>query len=104
MFGFMPVTYPDILSNKVQIKGNFKACDYIVQKTKNCISKGIALYQAQQIVIDMVKEKYGVNWYQDSADAVNFLIENEYCRDIREKQPYIDKRALADFYNSSVLY
>ena len=67
-----------ILSGLVRIRGNKAAIDDIIQSVRRSIDEGKELYEAEELVKREMAEKYGKAWIEDSGEAINFIVENEY--------------------------
>lgn len=61
-----------------KIEGDSFLINSIEQEVKNYISIGKDLYETQEQMKDFLVHKYGEDWYLKSADAINYIIENEY--------------------------
>ena len=60
---------------------------------------GFSLYEAQGTIVKSFAEKYGNQWYQKSAEAVNYIIENEYATVERQRTSLqFDRRNIGVFY------
>lgn len=59
--------------------GNDEAIKVVQELTRQEIAKGTHLYDAQNSIKTILLEKYGEQWYDKSAEAVQFIIEDTYC-------------------------
>lgn len=66
------------LSGNYLVKGNHKVEHEIKELTKQYILDKINLYDAQSSIKGQLIEKYGADFYDKSADAINFIIEGTY--------------------------
>ncbi|RGM75528.1 hypothetical protein [Agathobacter rectalis] len=93
-----------LVNNKYKLVGNIKLVKEIEQLTKEYIVKKISLYNAQDNIINYIINTYGKEWYENNGEAVNYIIENEYCNEERNKHPLFDKRKYEFDMKHSVLY
>lgn len=84
--------FTSLVENKTKIMGNIDLATDIENKAKEFISQNKSLYEAQQEIVRELTEIYGKDWYERSAEAVNFIIENEYANDERSKNFIFDKK------------
>lgn len=73
------------VSGMYQIHGNRKIENEIRTMSDNGIHDGIDLYKCQERVKEYLNKKYGETWYEKSAEAVQFIIENTYAEAERTK-------------------
>ena len=66
------------LSGNYLVKGNHKVEHEIKELTTDCIAHKLDLYTAQSKIKESIIEKYGADFYDKSAEAINFIIEGTY--------------------------
>lgn len=97
------VSNHSLMENKVQICGNIeleKTLKLIVKE--KCINF-VDLYEAQEIMRRYCVDNYGTDFYEKNAEAILFILENEYCNIERIKLPLFDmKRYLEDIQNGTI--
>jgi len=99
-----PVKYESALNARFEIKGSSKAIKFIIREVIDAIENQIDLYQAQECLIKKVKDAFGETWYEENAEAVNFLVENSYANALRKEQPFYDAKELYNYEHSTALY
>ena len=99
-----PVKHESTLNVRFEIEGNSKAIKFIIREVKEAIENQKDLYQAQESIILKVKDSFGESWYEKNAEAVNFLIENNYANALRKEQPFYDAEELYEYNHRTVLY
>ena len=67
------------LSGHVRVHGNKTVIDNIIKMTRLYIGIGKGLYETQELLKQVLTDRYGEQWYEDSGDAINYIIENEYA-------------------------
>lgn len=93
-----------LLDGYVKVLGNVGLAEKIIFDAKSYVNKDIDLYTAQkEIKIKLISE-HGEEWYEKSVEAVNYLIENEYCELERDKLPFFDKKSYEKDIQSGVMY
>ena len=82
-----------------KLQGDEEKIQDVQRFVQKSIEGGLALYDTQDSCRNYFCNKYGVEMYEKSAEAVQFLVENEYATLEREKTSDA-------FYtkNSGVLY
>lgn len=91
MFNYMcSMCSKSLVDNKVQIHGNIDLANTLKNLIKEKCIGCVDLYKAQDIIRDYCVDNYGMNFYKNNAEAINFLIENEYCNLERSKLPFFD--------------
>ena len=76
---FVNKNYTSRLKGTYTIDGNKEAISFIIFETVTCFDLSFDLYETQAIIKHKVIQEYGENWYTDNAEAINFIIENEYA-------------------------
>ena len=76
-FEISPLGY-GTLSGNYLVKGNHKVEHEIKELTRQFIIDKISLYDAQSSIKEQLIEKYGADFYDKNADAINFIIEGTY--------------------------
>ena len=89
---------------EIIVFGDASLVQDIIITSRDSIEKNIDLYTAQERIKDNLIFLHGKEWYEKSAEAINFLIENEYCTAEREKQPFFDSRTYEKQINSCAMY
>lgn len=67
-----------LIDNKTKIMGNIELANKIKEMTKVYLKQGKDLYEAQEKLKTLLLKELGLEWYEKSGDAVNYIIENEY--------------------------
>lgn len=67
-----------LLSGHVRVHGNKTVIDNIIKMTRLYIGIGKGLYETQELLKQVLTDRYGELWYEDSGEAINYIIENEY--------------------------
>lgn len=93
-----------LLNGKVKIMGNTEVAELIDNITLEYIKNNIELYVAQEQIKTVLIDKYGVEWYERSGEAINYIIENKYCDVERAKNPAFDKEQYDFDVTHNVLY
>ena len=70
---------------------------------EECV-KQFDLYEAIEYMRNYCVNTYGEEFYNKNAEAISFLIENEYCNQERQQIPYFDKKQYDEDMKSSILY
>ena len=76
------------------MEGNTKAISYIIHEIAACLTFSFNLYEAQTIIKSRAIQEYGEEWYPANAEAINFIIEDEYA-DYSGQEPPLDTRLLS---------
>lgn len=93
-----------LLDGKVKIKGNTELAELIENMALECIKNDIELYDAQEQIKTFLINKYGVEWYERSGEAVNYIVENKYCDAERARNSVFDKKKYNFDITHNVLY
>lgn len=93
-----------LLDGKVEIKGNTELAELIENMALECIKNDIELYDAQEQIKAILFNRYGIEWYERSGEAVNYIIENKYCDAERARNPVFDKKRYDFDITHNVLY
>ena len=64
----------------------------------------IELYEAQQKMREYCISNYGEEFYERSADAIAFIVENEYCHTERSNNPCTDIKQYEEDMRLGALY
>lgn len=92
-----------LVENKTKIMGNTLLANQIREIVKLYINHNKDLYETQSRINAALISRFGINWYERSKEAVNFIIENEFAHKEREKYPFYDERQYeADIKNSKM--
>ena len=84
--------------------GNLEADGLIENMAFECIKNDIDLYTAQEQIKAILIDKYGTEWYEQSGEAINYIVENKYCSKERAENPLFDKERYNFDVTHSVLY
>ena len=93
-----------LLNGKVEIKGNTELAELIENMALECIKNDIELYDAQEQIKAILVNRYGIEWYERSGEAVNYIIENKYCDAERARNPVFNKKRYDFDITHNVLY
>lgn len=91
MFQPLEAIATSTLENKFQINGNLTIVHELENLSLKYAIDDISLYDAQEKIKQYLSEKYSSEWYDKSAEAVQFIIEEKYSKIERE-------RTSAEFY------
>ena len=69
-----------------------------------CIKNDIELYDAQEQIKAILINKYGAEWYEQSGEAINYIIENKYCDKERARNLLFDEEQYNFDVTHGVLY
>lgn len=93
-----------LVRNKTKVMGNVELATEIEEHVKDYIEKGCDLYHCQELIKAELTERFGVDWYERSGEAVNFLIENWYANEERHHLPAFDMNQYKYDLAHGVLY
>lgn len=93
-----------LVDNKTKVMGNIELAGKIEEMVKVCIAQEKDLYQTQEYLKTLLIKDLGVEWYEKSGEAVNFIIENEYAHNERVSCPYFDMKQYQNDMRRGVLY
>ena len=96
--------FTSLMDNKIRIMGNVEYANKIAEMTKKYLRQGLNLYDTQEKIRNHIFEKLGVDWYEKSGEAVNFIIENEYANAERMVLPVFDARRYEEDQKSNIIY
>ena len=82
-----------LVQNHIWLCGNIIVADELKSIVKETYIGHMDLYDAQKEMREHCISKYGTDFYEKSADAIMFIIENEYCNAEREKLPLFDRES-----------
>ena len=97
-------TQTSLLDGKVKIMGNTELAGLIENMALECIKNDIGLYDAQERIKTILVNRYGIEWYERSGEAVDYIIENKYCDEERARNPVFDKKQYDFDVAHNVLY
>lgn len=84
---FAPISYDEFsMYRNVQLSGNGKIIEEIIRLSRANIRKNTDLYTAMDTIKSHLKGKYGEEWFDKSAEAIEHIIENTYCNHERMSQ------------------
>lgn len=98
------ITAHSLIDNKVQVHGNIEFASWLSDFVKEKCIKHCNLYEAQEIVREYCISTYCEDFYEKNAEAINFIVENEYCHKERNRFPIFDKRQYEEDMRSGILY
>ncbi len=93
-----------LVDNKTKIMGNIELADKIKEMAKACLEQGKDLYEAQEELKTLLIKESGLEWYEKSGEAVNFIIENEYAHAERTSLPAFDMKQYEKDRKQGVMY
>ena len=93
-----------MLNKHVKIQGNTELANKIEKMVQEeCIGK-FNLYKALEYIRDYCINTYGEEFYNKNAEAISFLVENEYCNKERQQNPLFDKKQYNKDMDFNTLY
>lgn len=93
-----------LVDNETKIMGNIELANKIKEMTKVYLKQGKDLYEAQEKVKTLLLKELGLEWYEKSGEAVNFIIENEYAHAERASLPAFDIKQFEKDMKQGVMY
>ncbi len=93
-----------LLNGKEKLMGNTEVAGLIENMAFECIKNDIELYDAQEQIKAILINKYGAEWYEQSGEAINYIIENRYCDKERVRNPLFDNEQYGFDVTHGVLY
>lgn len=93
-----------LVDNKTKIMGNIELANKIKEMTKIYLKQGKDLYEAQEKLKILLQKELGLEWYEKSGEAVNFVIENEYAHAERTSLPAFDMKQYEKDMKQGVMY
>lgn len=93
-----------LLNGKEKLMGNTEVAGLIENMAFECIKNDIELYDAQEQIKAILINKYGAEWYEQSGEAINYIIENKYCDKERARNPLFDEEQYNFDVTHGVLY
>lgn len=93
-----------LVDNQTKIMGNIELANKIKKMVKIYINEGKDLYHAQEEIKTLLIKDFGLNWYEKSGEAVNFIVENEYAHKEREVLPAFDMKRYESDMKRGVMY
>lgn len=93
-----------LIENKVQMQGNVALASALAEHVKRNYVNNIELYEAQQKMREYCISNYGEEFYERSADAISFIVENEYCHTERSNNPCTDIKQYEEDMRLGALY
>lgn len=94
----------NLLNGKEKLMGNLEVAGLIENMAFECIKNDIELYDAQEQIKAILINKYGAEWYEQSGEAINYIIENRYCDKERVRNPLFDNEQYDFDVTHGVLY
>lgn len=89
---------PDYIVNRslvekfYQLQGNIELAEELSALVRKEYLNTCDLYTAQKKVKEYCISHYGNNFYEQSKEALYFIVENEYCHKERKKNCILDKQ------------
>ena len=99
-----PVELHSLVENKTKVMGNVELADTIKALAQSCIKQRKDLYQAQEEIKSALIKDFGLEWFEKSGEAVNFIIENEYAHYERLSLPAFDMAQYRKDLKLGVMY
>lgn len=96
--------YISLVENKTKVMGNIELANQIAKIVRFYISHGKDLYETQSKIKTALVNKFGIDWYEKSGEAINFIIENEFAHKERENLPFFDNRQYEANMKNGVMY
>ena len=93
-----------LVENKTKIMGNTLLANQIREIVKLYINHNKDLYETQSRINAALISRFGIDWYERSKEAVNFIVKNEFAHKEREKHPFFDKRQYEADIKSRKMY
>jgi len=93
------ITYSSLMNKYLQFHGNLELVQTLTKMTTE-LSETVDLYEAQDIVKQYCINTFGMNFYEKNIEAINALIENEYCNKERLERSFFDE----EFYEQTKHY
>lgn len=93
-----------LVDNQTKVMGNIELADKLKKMVKLCINEGKDLYHVQEEIKTLLIKDFGLNWYEKSGEAVNFIIENEYAHKERASLPAFDMKQYESDTKRGVMY
>lgn len=93
-----------LMESQVQIRGNVELASTLRKWVRKNCTNFTELYEAQQKMREYCISNYGEEFYERSAEAIAFIVENEYCNIERSNNPYTDIKRYEEDMRLGVLY
>ena len=93
-----------LMDGKVYILGNVDLAKLLENLVKERCIGIFDLYEAQDMIRDYCIEIYGESFYYKNAEAIQFIVENEYCHLERKLNPIFDKFKYEEDIRRGTLY
>lgn len=93
-----------LLTFKFQVRGNVELAATLERVVQQACNEGLGLYTTQETVRDAIISGYDLPFYEKNAEAINFIVENEYCNAERMKRPFFDYRAFEEDRKRCIMY
>lgn len=93
-----------LMENKVYIHGNVELASTLARVVKEKYISNVDLYEAQESMRSYCIDTYGSDFYKNNAEAISFIIENEYCHAEREKLPHFGKKRYQEDKQKGIMY
>ena len=85
------------------VMGNLEFANRIREFARKSCNE-VDLYSSQERFKRDIEEENGIDFYETYGDAINYIIENEYCNMERQRLPYLDDRYYNKFRSSTIMY
>lgn len=93
-----------LIDNKVQIHGNLEFASWLSSFIREKCINDCDLYEAQELIRKYCVSTFSQDFYIKNAEAINFIIENEYCHKERERLPVFDMQRYKQDLLEGALY
>ena len=93
-----------LVDDKVKIHGNIKLVAKLKRIIKDSCVNHMGLYEAQDFIKNCCIDKYGIDFYEKNAEAIMFILENEYCTAERIKHPLFDVDSCLSNIKSNTMF
>lgn len=84
--------------------GNIELANKIKEMAKVYLKQGKDLYEAQEKFKTLLLKELGLEWYEKSGEAVNFIVENEFSDAERASLPTFDIKQYEKDMREGVIY
>lgn len=93
-----------LMDNKVKMQGNIDLASSLSCMVRQKYIGSVDLYNAQEALRNYCIDTYGTEFYEKNAEAISFIVENEYCNKEREERPFFDKKRYEEDMQNGVMY
>lgn len=93
-----------LMEDKVQIHGNVELAEVLKGIIKKYCIGFRELYESQEFMRNYCIGAYGADFYEKNAEAVQYIVENEYCHKERKNIPVFDMKQYEEDIRNGVVY